>query len=81
MKHKDFGKFIRAKREESGMSLRRFARAVGMSPTYLSKIEREDFQPPGEEKIVKMAELLNIDSDVLLAMAGKHVYVYKLRGG
>lgn len=72
MNKTEFGKFIKERRNSSlGVSLRIFAAMVGISPTYLSKIERGEFPPPGEEKIVKMACLLSIDSDVLLAMAGK----------
>ena len=44
---------------------------VGLEPAYLSKIERGVFAPPSEEAIVKLAEVLGEDKDVLLAMAGK----------
>ena len=42
-----------------------------MSPAYLSKIERGQFDPPGEEKIKRIADLLELDRDPLLALAGK----------
>jgi len=66
-----FGELIRERRGIKDYTLRGFAKMVGISPAYLSKIERGDYPPPGEEKIVKMACLLDIDSDILLAMAGK----------
>jgi len=44
---------------------------VGKSPTYISKIERGDFDPPSEETIKKIAKELNYDEDLLLSMAGK----------
>ena len=44
---------------------------MGISPTFLSKIEMGEFAPPAPERIKKMAELLGIDADDLLAMAGK----------
>jgi len=52
-------------------SLRRFAARVGMSPTYLSKIERDEFPPPSEDKIKAIASILEVDPDELLALAGK----------
>ncbi len=46
---KNFGPTIRDWREKKEIGLRRFADMVGMSPTYLSKVERGDFPPPGED--------------------------------
>lgn len=66
-----FGPSIRAWREEKEIGLRRFADQVGMSPTYLSKIERGEFPPPGEEKIKAIAKALGKDADELLALAGR----------
>lgn len=74
--NKRFGKRIRQLREEKrrsnpAFSLRKFAEAVEISATYLSKIETGEFDPPGPERIKKMAELLGVDGDELLALAGK----------
>jgi transcriptional regulator with XRE-family HTH domain len=44
---------------------------VDVSPTFLSKMERGEFDPPKPEKIMKMAELLGVDADELLALAGR----------
>ena len=44
---------------------------IGMSPTYLSKVERDEFPPPAEDKARKIAEVFGIDVDELLALAGK----------
>ncbi len=76
MSRKRFGQTIRALREkllqeDKGYSLRRFAARVGMSPTYLSKVERGDLPPPGEEKVKTIAVELGEDPDELLALAGK----------
>jgi HTH-type transcriptional regulator, competence development regulator len=43
---------------------------VGVDPAYLSKIERGG-PLPSEQVIVKQAELLGDDKDVLLALGGK----------
>jgi len=52
-------------------SLRRVAAEVGIEPSYLSKIERNIEPPPSEDTIRRIADALDQDPDVLLAMAGK----------
>lgn len=71
-----FGKYIRRLREEKKktdptFSLRGFAKEVELSPTFISKMEKGDFKPPSPEKIVKMAEVLGVNQDELLARADK----------
>jgi transcriptional regulator with XRE-family HTH domain len=66
-----FGEHIRQWREEHRVGLRRFARAAGVSPTFVSKMERGLGPLPGEETIRTMANILGQDPDVLLAMADK----------
>ena len=50
---------------------RQLAGRVGLEPSYLSKIERDEQPPPGEETIRRIAAELGEDPDVLLALAGK----------
>lgn len=69
-----FGKRLRAlreakKRTDPSFSLRRFAQAVGISATYLSKVETGEFPPPAPDRIKKMAQLLGEDPDELMAVA------------
>jgi transcriptional regulator with XRE-family HTH domain len=66
-----FNWFLRSLRKERKLGLRKVARAVGMSVTYLSKIERGELPPPSEEKLLALADLFNRDPDELLAMAGR----------
>jgi transcriptional regulator with XRE-family HTH domain len=66
-----FGRRVRTLRVEQGWGLRKFAKAVGVSPTYLSKIERGEFPPPAEDKVVAIADALGQDRDELLALAGR----------
>ena len=66
-----FGEKIRHLRIEKKISLRRFAKMVDMSATYLSKVERDEFPPPGEEKVRAIARALDQDIDELLALAGR----------
>jgi HTH-type transcriptional regulator, competence development regulator len=71
-----FGDFIRKTREsfqevDPRFSLRKVAAAIGVEPSYLSKVERGEQPPPSEKTIVALAHELNQDPDVLLALAGK----------
>jgi len=71
-----FGGYIRKQREtlkaqDRCFSVRQVAQRIGVEPAYLSKIERGDVAPPSEAKIRALAEELDEDPDVLLAMAGK----------
>ncbi len=73
---KGFGDYVRQRREElregdAGYSLRRVAAAIGVEPSYLSKIERGEQPPPSEKAIVALAKELDEDADMLLALAGK----------
>ncbi len=74
--NREFGALIRRLREKKRkndptFSLRQFAAKIGISPTFLSKIETGDFNPPAPDKIKRMAELLDVDADELLALAGR----------
>lgn len=66
-----FGTVIRNRRKEWGLSLRNLADLVGISYTYLSKIERGVLLPPSEGVIIEMASALELDPDEVLALADK----------
>jgi transcriptional regulator with XRE-family HTH domain len=66
-----FGTVVRREREAREIGLREMAKRIGVSPTYLSKVEREEFAPPTEEKVRAIAEILERDPDELLALAGR----------
>jgi len=66
-----FGETVRQLRQAKNLGLREFAKQVGISPTYLSKIERDEFNPPAEEKVRAIAKALGQDEDEMLALAGK----------
>jgi transcriptional regulator with XRE-family HTH domain len=68
---KNFGALVRRERESKEIGLREMAKKIGISPTYLSKIERGDFDPPAEDKVRKIAEIIGRDPDELLALAGR----------
>lgn len=66
-----FGQTLRRLREEAGISLRSFAKMVERTPTYISKIERDEFDPPAEEVIREMARILKQDADDMISLAGR----------
>jgi transcriptional regulator with XRE-family HTH domain len=46
-----FGAFVRRERQAKEIGLREMAKMIGVSPTYLSKVERDEFPPPVEDKV------------------------------
>jgi transcriptional regulator with XRE-family HTH domain len=71
-----FGEALRARRlaqaeNDPTFSLRKVAARVGIEPSYLSKIERGEQPPPGEQTICRLADELGENPDALLALAGK----------
>jgi HTH-type transcriptional regulator, competence development regulator len=66
-----FGAFIRQERVAKEIGLREMAKKVGVSPTYLSKVERDESPPPVEDKVKAIAEIIGSDVDELLALAGR----------
>lgn len=66
-----FGAHIKALREARGMSVREFAKTVGKSPTFVSRVETQQEDYIKEETVEKWAKVLNEDPDYLLALAGK----------
>ena len=69
-----FGKKIRELRRNRKLSQRELAVMVDVTFTYISKIENHklDFgDHPSEDMIVKLAEALEVDVDMLLVLAEK----------
>jgi transcriptional regulator with XRE-family HTH domain len=50
MSGKRFGEFVRREREAKEIGLREMAKLIGVSPTYLSKVERDEFPPPARTR-------------------------------
>jgi transcriptional regulator with XRE-family HTH domain len=68
---KSFGEALRERRLAKGFSLRKFAAEVGVSPTYLSQVEQGNVQPPTADRVKRMAELLGVNPDEWIALAGR----------
>ena len=67
----EFGAFIRREREAREIGLREMAKMIGVGPTYLSKVERDEFPPPAEDKVKAIAKIIECDAGDLLARAGR----------
>lgn len=64
------GQRIKQKRLSLGMTQRELAESVGISVPYASKIEA-DKETPTDEKIRKVAKVLQLDADELILTAGR----------
>ena len=66
---RSFGETIREMREAHEMGLRATANRLGISPAYLSRIERGRERPPKPELVKRIATLLGGDPDLLFRLA------------
>ena len=66
-----FGQRIQRLRRGLDLTQRQVPAELGIDFTYLSKLENDRGEPPGEETIRGLATLLQTDEEMLLAMAGK----------
>lgn len=64
-----FGAFIRERRNERGLTLLDVAAKVEVSVPYLSRIERDRENPPRDELIRRLADVLGIPEDEAFAAA------------
>jgi len=73
MSVKPFGQLVRELRIKNReySSLRDFARKVGLSPAYLSRIENGKEPPPSEPIVERLAEALGADKYELFGCAGR----------
>ncbi len=64
----NFGEFIKQKRTEKGLNLRKLAELMDIAPAYLSDIEKGKRNSPSPEKMSKLAELLELTEEEVLLM-------------
>jgi transcriptional regulator with XRE-family HTH domain len=67
--------FIRRDRVAREIGLREMVKMIGVSPTYLSTVELDEFPPPAEDKVKAIAKIIQCDADDLLARASVHGYL------
>ena len=66
-----FGAELRSLRQAKGMGLRQFAREIPLTSGYQCNLEYGLVAPPSVPVIYRMAEVLEIPANHLLAKAGK----------
>lgn len=66
---KNFGETLRDLRVAQDLGLRETAEKVGISPAYLSRIERGKERPPRPDVIKELAKILAADPDVLFRLS------------
>ncbi len=66
-----FGDYVRGKRQARDISLTDFAKGLGISPAYWSRIETGREHAPKDELIRKAAVLLNVSEDELFVEAAR----------
>jgi transcriptional regulator with XRE-family HTH domain len=71
------GSYVKTQRERLGISQRQLAKRVGLSHTYLWRLEAGDFAQPSPAVLHRIAEALDLDPEDLFALAG-HVIPEKL---
>ncbi|WP_028552736.1 helix-turn-helix domain-containing protein [Paenibacillus sp. UNC451MF] len=67
----EFGERLRQLRKQNKITQRQLAERVGIDFTYISKIESGTMDPPAEDKIIKMAQILHVESEELILSAKK----------
>lgn len=71
-----FGKYMRVVRQAQGISIRKLAKSVAKTPTYISDIEKGNNRPPEKELLEKIILELGLQDDsnvrnVLFDLAAK----------
>ena len=72
--YKDFGEFVREKRNENHLTMRVFCKEIGISTPFLTDVESGRRNPFDIEKLNRMVEVLNLSSaekDQMFDLAGK----------
>jgi len=60
---KTFGAFIKEKRLEKGINLRKLAELLELAPAYISDIENGNRNSPSPDKMEKLVEVLGLNED------------------
>ncbi len=67
---KSLGQTIKAARELIPLTLRQIEEATGISNAYLSQLENDKIKKPSANVLYKLANILNVELDTLLAASG-----------
>lgn len=74
---KTTGEILRSQRENKGLLLRQVAAKLDIDTAILSKIERGD-RKPTREMISKLADILDLDKDVLIIQFMSEKILYEI---
>ena len=69
-----FGEFAEQKRREKGISIRQFAGMIGLSPSYVSAVEKGRRNPYDKNKLEKMIDIFSLSKkeiDEMYSLAGR----------
>ena len=66
MYEEEFGKLVKKERKRLGMSARLLSQRIGLSPSYISQLERGLIKKPTYDIAVKIGDCLDISEDVFL---------------
>jgi|SRR5579859_2403501 len=64
------GGYLRAAREQAGMSQRQLARLVGVDNAYIFRLENGTKTDPSASLLQRIADALNVDNSELMAFIG-----------
>lgn len=64
------GEYLRAAREEAGLSLRQAATATGTNHGYLARLESGEKKNPSAEMLQRIADALEVNAADLFLLAG-----------
>ena len=65
---KTFGTFIKEKRLEKGINLRKLAELLALAPAYISDIENGNRNSPSPDKMEKLVEVLGLNEEEINEM-------------
>ncbi len=66
---KRLGRWLRAKRQEAGLSTIQLGKQAGMSDTTIVRLEQGAFSAPAPDKLARIADVLGIELADVYAMA------------
>lgn len=72
--YNSFGEFIKDKRVEKGITMRRMAELLGCSAPYLSDVEKDRRNPFDMEKLRRLSRILSLsrnEYELMLDLAGR----------
>lgn len=64
------GEYVRSRRTAAGLGVRALARAAGVNPTWVSRLEHGEYDKPDPRLLARLADVLELDLADLYLGAG-----------